>query len=262
MHGSVCLFSKYLQHLFEGENLNELDISSAGSTDNIFSGKTTLSTGWTGTCPVLKLYNSLQTDYNSQITSLNTVLSSTHLNTMNSYEETSSLIDKIFVTSSISVARPSGLTDTLKPNFENEFSDKTNTSLLGGEIYNDFNNKLKPYIEQQNTNIKTKVNNLITNNVFKSSIDSAYSNFVKFDTAVATASNVMNNRILDLKDYFLTLQFLLMFFTWGYLLFFVAAIVLYIIYVCKEYDVVYYIIIVIINIIFVIILVEIFLSSF
>jgi hypothetical protein len=181
---------------------------------------------------------------------------------MNSYEETSSLIDKIFVTSSISVARPSGLTDTLKPNFENEFSDKTNTSLLGGEIYNDFNNKLKPYIEQQNTNIKTKVNNLITNNVFKSSIDSAYSNFVKFDTAVATASNVMNNRILDLKDYFLTLQFLLMFFTWGYLLFFVAAIVLYIIYVCKEYDIVYYIIIVIINIIFVIILVEIFLSSF
>jgi hypothetical protein len=53
-----------------------------------------------------------------------------------------------------------------------------------------------------------------------------------------------------------------MFFTWGYLLFFVAAIVLYIIYVCKEYDIVYYIIIVIINIIFVIILVEIFLSSF
>jgi len=262
MHGSVCLFSKYLQHLFEGENLNELDISSAGSSDNIFSGKTTLSTGWTGTCPVLKLFNSFQTDYNSQINTLNTVLSSTHLNTMSSYEETSSLIDKIFETSTITATLPSGSTGTLTPNFEREFSDKTNTSLLGGEIYNDFNNKLKPYIEEQNTNIIAKVNNLITNNAFKSSIDSAYTNFVNFDTAVATASNVMNNRILDLKDYFLTLQFLLMFFTWGYLLFFVAAIVLYIIYFCKEYDVVYYIIIVIINIIFVIILVEIFLSSF
>ena len=262
MHGSVCLFSKFLQHLFEGENLNELDISSAGSTDNIFTSKTTLSTGWTGTCPVLKLFNSFQTDYNSEINSLNTVLSSTHLNTMSSYETTNSLINNIFNTSTISAALPSGSTGTLMPNFEREFSDKTNTSLLGGEIYNDFNNKLKSYIEEQNTYIIAKVNNLIIDNAFKSSINSAYTNFVNFDTAVATASNVMNNRMLDLKDYFLTLQFLLMFFTWGYLLFFVAAIVLYIIYVLKEYDIVYYIIIVLINIILVIILVEIFLSSF
>ena len=262
MHGSVCLFSKFLQHLFEGENLNELDISSAGSTDNIFTSKTTLSTGWTGTCPVLKLFNSFQTDYNSEINSLNTFLSSTHLNTMSSYETTNSLINNIFNTSTISAALPSGSTGTLMPNFEREFSDKTNTSLLGGEIYNDFNNKLKSYIEEQNTYIIAKVNNLIIDNAFKSSIDSAYTNFVNFDTAVATASNVMNNRMLDLKDYFLTLQFLLMFFTWGYLLFFVAAIVLYIIYVLKEYDIVYYIIIVLINIILVIILVEIFLSSF
>jgi len=262
MHGSVCLFSKFLQHLFEGENLKELDISSAGSTDNIFTSKTTLSTGWIGTCPVLKLFNSFQTDYNSEINSLNTVLSSTHLNTMSSYETTNSLINNIFNTSTISAALPSGSTGTLMPNFEREFSDKTNTSLLGGEIYNDFNNKLKSYIEEQNTYIIAKVNNLIIDNAFKSSIDSAYTNFVNFDTAVATASNVMNNRMLDLKDYFLTLQFLLMFFTWGYLLFFVAAIVLYIIYVLKEYDIVYYIIIVLINIILVIILVEIFLSSF
>ena len=58
---------------------------------------------------------------------------------------------------------------------------------------------------------------------------------VNFDTAVAIASNVMNNRILDLKDYFLTLQFLLMFFTFGYLIFFVAIGVIYVIYLCKEY---------------------------
>ena len=259
MHGSVCLFSKYLQHLFEGENKNELDISSAGSTDNIFSGKTTLSTGWTGTCPVLKLFNSVQNDFNSQITSLNTILSTTHLNTKSSYESTNDLMSKIFETSTITGTL--GETVTFTPNFEREFSDKTNTSLLGGQIQSDFN-KLKNYIEEQNTNIETKINNLINNNAFKSSIDLAYTNFVNFDTAVATASNIMNNRMLDLKDYFLTLQFLLMFFTWGYLLFFVAAIVLYIIYACKEYQVVYYIIIVVINIIFVIILVEIFLSSF
>ena len=35
MHGSVCLLSRYLDHLLEGENLDELDISSASSSDNI-----------------------------------------------------------------------------------------------------------------------------------------------------------------------------------------------------------------------------------
>ena len=37
MHGSVCLLNKYLSHLLEGENSEELDISSASSSDNIFS---------------------------------------------------------------------------------------------------------------------------------------------------------------------------------------------------------------------------------
>lgn len=242
--------------------MNELDISTASSTDNIFVNQKSLSTGWTGTCPILQLFSSVQTDYTSQISSLSTAISSIHTNTMNSYVTTSELMDDIFTVSKITEIHPSGSTHVLIPKFESQFNDKSNTSLIGGEIYYDFNNKLKSYIEEQDKNIKTKVNNLINTDSFKTGIDSAYTNFVNFDNTVATAANVMNNRMLDLKDYFLTLQFLLLFFTWGYLLIFVAIIVLYIIYACEGYEIVYYIIFVLVNVLFVFILVEIFLASF
>ena len=262
MHGSVCLFSKYLQHLFEGENLNELDISSASSSDNIFRNTNSLSTGWTGTCPVLKLFSSINTDYSNELSSLKSVFSSNHIKTMSAYNNTNTLLDNLFTISTITSNRPSGSSGSLTPNFESEFRDKSNTSLIGGQIYSDFTNKLKPYIEKQNGDIQTSVNSLINSNSLNSNINDAYSNIVKFDTAVATASNVMNNKILDLKDYFLTLQFLLMFFTWAYLLFFVATGVIYVIYLFKQYDALYYVLIVLVNILFVMMLVEIFLSSF
>ena len=262
MHGSVCLFSKYLLHLFEGENLEELDISSKSSSNNVFTNVKSLSTGWTGTCPPLQLFSSVKEDFNSELSSLATVLSSSHQQTMSAYNTINTLINNLYSVSTINVSRPSDSSILLIPNFESEFRDKNNKSLIGGEIYYGFNNKLKPYIDELNGNIQTNINYLLNSNSFKSSINDAYSNFAKFDTAVATASNIMNSKILDLKDYFLTLQFLLMFFTWGYLLFFVAIGVFYVIYLCKEYEVLYYFILVLINLLFVMILLEIFLSSF
>ena len=259
MHGSVCLFSKYLKHLLEGENLDELDISSR--TSSLFKNAKTLSTGWTGTCPVLQSFNSIQNDFSNELTSLDSMFSSYHQNTMSLYKSTSSLIDDLFIISKINVTLPSKSSKTLIPKFENEFSDKNNKSLIGGEINYNFNNKLKPFIDQDGT-IQTQVNSLLNSNSFKTKIDDTYSNIAKFDTAVATAANVMNNRILDLKDYFLTLQFLLMFFTWGYLLFYVALGVLYVIYACKGYEILFYIMLVLVNLLFLMILVEIFLSSF
>ena len=53
MHGSVCLLSRYLSNLLNGENLDELDITSASSSDNIFSNQNSLSTGWKGTCALI-----------------------------------------------------------------------------------------------------------------------------------------------------------------------------------------------------------------
>ena len=262
MHGSVCLFSKYLQHLLEGENLDELNIASASSKNNILKNKNSLSTGWTGTCPALQLFTLAQADINSEMSSLNTIISSNHQKTMNAFDSANNLISKLFTVSTINVSLPSGATYILTPNFESEFRDITNTSSIGGKIYYDFNNKLKYFVEKQHTNIQNSIAPFINTNNFQSSFNQAYSNFVKFDTAVATASNVMNNRILDLKDYFLTLQFLLMFFTWGYLIFFVAIGVIYVIYLCKEYKPLYYVLFIITNIIFVLILLEIFLASF
>ena len=90
----------------------------------------------------------------------------------------------------------------------------------------------------------------------------AYDNFANFDSTVATAANVMNNNILDMKDYFFTLQFILMFFTWAYLFFFGVIILLYIIYICKHYGILWYFIIILIHILLAMMLVEIFMSSF
>ena len=262
MHGSVCLFSKYLQHLFEGENLDELDISSASSSDNVFRNQKTLSTGWTGICPTLDLFSSAQDNIEIEVLQLNEIINYNHPGTISAYNTTNYLISNLFSVSTISATRPSGTSGALTPNFENEFKDRTNISSIGGKIYYDFNNKLKPFVEKQTSNLENSFIPFVNVNNLKSSINDAYTNFAKFDTAVATASNVMNNRILDLKNYFLTLQFLLMIFTFGYFIFFVVTGVIYIIYLCKEYKPLYYVLIVLVNIIFVLILVEIFLASF
>ena len=79
MHGSVCLLSRYLDHLLEGENLDELDISSASSSDNIFTSQKTLSTGWTGTCPLVQHYSDVYSNYTSEISSCTITPPSSHL---------------------------------------------------------------------------------------------------------------------------------------------------------------------------------------
>ena len=262
MHSSVCLFSKYLQHLLEGENSKELDISSASSSNNIFRNKKTISTGWTGTCPLLTLFGSIQSKFEEELSTLKSINSSVHQKTMKEYETTTNLIDNLFYVYSLNEERPSGSKEKLTPVFESEFSDKTNASQIGGEIYFDFSFKLKPIVEILNVNIIKDIISLINSNTYKSNIDGAYLNFVNFDTAVANANNIMNNNILDLKDYFLTLQFLLMLFTWGYFIFFLVLAFLYIMYMARKNEILYYIIIILVNILFVMMLFEIFLSSF
>ena len=173
MHGSVCLFSKYLQHLFEGENLDELDISSASSSNNYFRNQKTLSTGWTGTCPTLELFVSAQINIDSEISSLNTIIINNHQITISSYNTTNT---NLFSVSTITATGPSGATETLTPNFEYEFKDQTNTSSIGRKIYYDFNNKLKPYVEKQTTNIINNILPFVNANNLKSSVNDAYTN--------------------------------------------------------------------------------------
>ena len=103
--------------------------------------------------------------------------------------------------------------------------------------------KLYENIELLNSTIKNALMIFQNNDTYKKSVDEAYEYFVNFDQTIATASNVMNTKMLDLKDYFLSLQFNLMFFTWGYVLFFALTIFFYIMYICKESNFLWYIII-------------------
>mgnify|MGYP006873040324 CR=1 FL=1 len=262
MHGSVCLFSKYLDHLLEGENLDELDISTASSSDNIFTNQKTLSTGWTGTCSLVEYFNNINTNYASEKASLTNIFSTSHQELLTYYSSTSTLINNLYTVSYITSERPSGLTAALMSKSEYEFSDKTNNSLIGGKINTDYNNYLKANLDLLNSTIRTSVNSFVNSDSYVNNINDAYQNLANFDTTVATAANVMNKNILDLKDYFLTLQFTVMFFTWAYLFFFGGIILLYIIYVCKKYGILWYFIIIIVHFLLAMMLVEIFMASF
>ena len=242
--------------------MDELDITTASSADNIFTSQNSLSTGWKGTCTLINEYDSIYNNYNSELTSLSSVLSSYHTLLLSYYGITNTLISNLFTTSYISSTRPSGLTTQLMSLSESEFSDRTNTSSIGGKIYTDFSNYLKTNIESLNSTIRPNINTFINNNIYGKSMKDAYDNFANFDSTVATAANVMNNNILDMKDYFFTLQFILMFFTWAYLFFFGVIILLYIIYICKHYGILWYFIIILIHILLAMMLVEIFMSSF
>ena len=262
MHGSVCLLSKYLNNLLEGENLDELDISSASSADNIFSNQQSLSTGWKGTCALVNQYDNIYSDYSSDLNTLNTLLTTNHNNLLNHFSATNTLINNLYTVKYITSGRPSGSTASLLLNSEYEFSNTANSSLIGGKIYIDFVDNLLFNIESLNRTIKPSITTFLNNNAYRNNINDAYENFVNFDIAVATAANVMNINMLDLKDYFFTLQFILMFFTWAYLFFFGLTILLYIIYACKKYNILWYFIIILLHILLLMMLVEIFMSSF
>ena len=262
MHGSVCLFSRYLKNLLEGENLDELDISSASSSDNIYTNLKTLSTGWKGTCPLVNQYNDLYNMYNTYVNSINDIIKEKHANIMQYYTNINKYLDDMTKASNINSNRPSGSTESIMSKSEIEFSDKKNKSLISGKIYTDYTEYLKPNIETLNDTIGKGLNDFFNYCGFGNLIHDAYENFANFDTTVATASNIMNNRILDLKDYFLSIQFVLMFFTWAYLFFFVCIIMVYIIYMWKNYNILWYFLIVLVNILLVMMLVEIFIASF
>ena len=224
MHGAVCLFSNYMDHLLNGENLEELDISSASSSDNIFSNQNTLSTGWKGTCPLVNFYDSIHSNYSTQFNSLVNIFTSQHNSLLDSYSTINSFFDTVFTIKTTTVSRPSAIYGSLTPKFESEFSNRNNKDTIGGKIYSDFLVKIKPYVEILNTTIKNGINNFEKNDEFTKNLDWAYENFVNFDQTVADASSVINKYMIDLKDYFLSWQFNLMFFTWGFMFFFVLLI--------------------------------------
>ena len=261
MHGSVCLLSRYLNHLLEGENLSELDISSADKSDNIFSNKNTLSTGWKGTCPLVNYYSNIMDNYAAEIDSLNNIISSNDLSLKESYDSTNNLINNLFIVNNITSNKPSGNIASLRLKSEYEFSDKNNINLIGGEIYNDFLTKLKPNKENCDSITNNIMNTFVNSNEYHNSINNAYQSIINFDTSVGSASNIMNNRMIDLKDDYLFSQFWLMFITWAYMFFFGLIIFFYIWYICTKKNIFWYFIIILVHLLFFSMIIEMILSA-
>jgi hypothetical protein len=252
-----------MDHLLNGENLEELDISSASSSDNIFSNQNTLSTGWKGTCPLVNFYDSIHSNYSTQLNSLVNTFTTQHNSLLQTYSGINNIFDTVFTTKTTTLSRPSAIFGSLTPKFESEFSDRNNKDTIGGKIYSDFLVKIKPCVEILNTTIKNGVQEFEKNDAKTKSLDLAYENFVNFDKTVADASSVINTNMIDLKDYFLSWQFNLMFFTWGFMFFFVLLIFFYIIYnCCKESNFLWYLIIILVHILLILMLLEILVSSF
>ena len=255
MHGSSCLFSKFMIHFLNGENAENLDISTEDNTDNIFSNIDSLSSNWGGTCSLVNLFNNLKTNFNEQISILNYIFTDTstttnnitHEKLKNSYERTNGLLDAIFTTSPITVTLPSNSQKTI-PNFENEFSDPSNNSQIGGQLYSEFNYNFLPFYNNM-INIKTNLLTLLNDKSFTEIFTYAYSNFSNFDNTISTAANVMIPNFLDDKDYILDiLQFMFLFISCCYLVIFVFIFVVYIIYLCKGYETLYYVLFILLNV--------------
>ena len=260
MHGSACLFSKFMMHFLEGENSVDLDISGSTNVDNIFRGLKSLGSNWGGTCKLLNLFYNLRDDFSNQINDMSYMYNNGNISSNNTenithdiigkfYTNTTSLIDDLYNISSISSDRPSGSEITLTPNFENEFKLKTNISTLGGKIYNDYNNILVSLYTSQNNNIKPDLVNILNNNTFINKFNNAFESITTFDNTVATASNVMITNFLSLKDYILDVyQFMFLFISWLYLVLFFITIIIYLIFVIKGFEKLYCTLVLLINI--------------
>ena len=279
MHGSACLFSKFMVHFLEGENADDLDISDSTVVDNIFRGLKTLGSNWGGTCKLLRLFYNLKDDFSKQINDMNLVFNNgnttkqpndnnteqiiTHSIIEQFYSTTTSLINDLYSISTITSSRPSNSSTILTPNFENQFKEKTDTSTLGGKIYNDYNNILVRLYTSQNDNIKSNLVSILNDNNFVNKFNNAFESITTFDNTVATASNVMITNFLNLKDYQLDVyQFMFLFISWLYLILFIITIIIYVIFVIKKFDQLYCTLVLFINILLILAVWEILNAAF
>ena len=266
----MCLFSKYFQHLLNGENLYELDINNYHKIDNnIFTPSTNLSSNWRGTCVLIENIYNFKNIYSNNISILNTTIDSNscstdlicHKNTKYYYEITKQKIEKLKKISTISSAAPSGSINLLTPNYENEFSNLSDNKTLGGLIYDIFHIKLNPIIDKLDE-IQNTVNNFISDNNIENELISAYNNIINFDKTIASASSIMINNFLNDKKMILNFfNFMFLFITSGYLITWVCVFIFFIVYECKKYKHLYYFLISFVNLMLLLAIWEIVLSG-
>ena len=255
-HGAVCLFSKYFQHLLEGENLYELDINHYHNIDNnIFGSITNFSSNWKGTCNLIEIFNNFKTYYENNISLLNNSIDSfscssddiCHKNTKYYYEVTKQKIEQLSNISFITSSRPSGSTSSLMPIFEDEFSDLSNNKTLGGLIYYTFKNILEPNMNklEQMQNI---LKNYISNSNLEKDLNNAYDNMINFDKTIASAASIMITNFINNKKMILNFfNFMYLFITSGYMIALVCVFIFLVVFECEKYKCLYYFIIAFLN---------------
>ncbi len=252
----MCLLSKFFQHFLEGENLYELDLKNYNDIDgNSYSLTSSLSSNWKGTCDLIEKLNYFKNNYTNTLSILNTTLETSscssdtlcHKNTMNNFETTSNLIEKLDTINSISSARPSGNSTQLTPNFELEFQNRTDLNSTGGIIFYYYVNNLVADISDLEI-IQLSATAYINYYEITNELNDEYKNIMNFDKTVSSAASIiMTNYINDKKLILNFFQFMFIFIFTGYLGTLTCIIIFLIIYQLEKYRCLYYFLIGFIN---------------
>ena len=252
----MCLLSKFFQHFLEGENLYELDLKNYNDIDgNSYSLTSSLSSNWKGTCDLIEKLNYFKNNYTNTLSILNTTLETSscssdtlcHKNTMNNFETTSNLIEKLDTINSISSARPSGNSTQLTPNFELEFQNRSDLNSMGGIIFNNYINNLVADISDLEI-IQLGATAYINYYEITNELNDEYKNIMNFDKTVSSAASIiMTNYINDKKLILNFFQFMFIFIFTGYLGTLTCIIIFLIIYQLEKYRCLYYFLIGFIN---------------
>ena len=235
--------SKFFQHFLEGENLYELDLSNYNDLKgNLYDYSSSLSSNWKGTCNLLEDITYFKNNYTSNLTLLNATLDTStcssdticHKNTLSYFLTTNNLIDQLNTITSITSTRPSGSTVQLTPNFELEFQNLSDTSTLGGLIYNNFVDELM--LDMITVNILQAYSSIYVDNyALANELNEEYKNILNFDKTVSTAASiVMTNFINDKKIILNFFQFMFIFIFTGYLGSWTCIFIFLIIYQCEK----------------------------
>ena len=252
----MCLLSKFFQHFLEGENLYELDLKNYNDIDgNSYSLTSSLSSNWKGTCDLIEKLNYFKNNYTNTLSILNTTLETSscssdtlcHKNTMNNFETTSNLIEKLDTINSISSARPSGNSTQLTPIFELEFQNRSDLNSMGGIIFNNYINNLVADISDLEI-IQLGATAYINYYEITNELNDEYKNIMNFDKTVSSAASIiMTNYINDKKLILNFFQFMFIFIFTGYLGTLTCIIIFLIIYQLEKYRCLYYFLIGFIN---------------
>ena len=255
-HGTVCLLSKFFQHFLQGENLYELDLNNYNNLEGNSFGQTySLSSNWKGTCNLLETITYFKNNYTNNLSLLNSTLETSicqtdsicHKDTLNYFSATSQLINQLNNISSIKSSLPSGSTTILTPNFELEFQNVSDTSTLGGSIYNYYMNNL--FTDMFGINmLQYSASEYVNNFGLMTELNTEYNNIMNLDKTVASAASIMMTNFINDKKLILNFyQIMFLFIFTGYMGTVTCIIIFLIIFECEKYRCLYYFLIGFIN---------------